>query len=244
MCWTGTLASFRQTASSKAAPFDFKYLPSLSRGNCFVLPVLSGLCPGNSQFIIPNSLGGHYIITNVNNQVKYRTWRNIPPAVPIQGQSPTRQFVVGGSRAAGRWLISTDRDLPRRGHSAVEFLRIVLYADVEGLFICVEFEVFRHSPRVPACGVSTERHDASAILSPSVRVMITLGSSDTHFPIFPSLPLADRGRTISSRSRIMISSSGSIRTVSTLNSSPGLILCPLAGEDFKRLHTFVSELKR
>ena len=57
-------------------------------------------------------------------------------------------------------LIPTNHDLPCRGDLAVELLCVVAYLDSEGLFVDVEFEIGRHSPRVPAGAVSTKGHDA------------------------------------------------------------------------------------
>ena len=57
-------------------------------------------------------------------------------------------------------LILIDHDLSRGSHLAIKLQRFVCHLNREQFFIAIEFEVSRHSPRVPAGAVSPKWHHA------------------------------------------------------------------------------------
>jgi len=69
-----------------------------------------------------------------------------------------------------------NRNLTSSGYFAVEFLCVVLYMDGEGFFAAVEFQIGRHSPRVPAGTVSAKGHDTFGDF-------FTVGTGDEYFGI-------------------------------------------------------------
>jgi hypothetical protein len=57
-------------------------------------------------------------------------------------------------------LVAIDHERSRSRHCAVQILGVVRGHDGEGLFVAVELDIFRYSPRVPAGAVSAEWHRA------------------------------------------------------------------------------------
>jgi hypothetical protein len=57
-------------------------------------------------------------------------------------------------------LITIDRERSRSRHRAIQLSGVVRSRNGESLFVAVELDIFRYSPRVPAGAVSAEWHRA------------------------------------------------------------------------------------